>query len=177
VKRRLFTLLAMVSLLLCVATLLLWLRSERESDDFWWWTDFHGVGIYSDGGRLSFWDATSKYKNPSVQHLVHMPPLVFLHPPTTGVYSKRLRTGFGSSDDGVHWRAVIVPHLVMVVITILLPVQRVRAYWSRRRSYCAGYCVTCGYDLRATPDRCPECGMVVTADDIGGFINGKRPRR
>jgi hypothetical protein len=53
---------------------------------------------------------------------------------------------------------IAVPFWFLAAITGVLPaawgVRLVRASHRQRASLCA----SCGYDLRATPDRCPECG-------------------
>lgn len=50
-----------------------------------------------------------------------------------------------------------VPVAAMALLPGLFLIGAVR----RRRRPEPGHCAICGYDLRATPDRCPECGTPV----------------
>ena len=56
---------------------------------------------------------------------------------------------------------VRVAHWLLFCITAILPAIRLNAWNRRRIRHKNGYCAGCGYDLRATPDHCPECGTVV----------------
>jgi hypothetical protein len=56
-----------------------------------------------------------------------------------------------------------VPYWVVAVLAGVFPLLSIKVAirWLRSRRHArAGCCRNCGYDLRATPDRCPECGTV-----------------
>ena len=63
-----------------------------------------------------------------------------------------------SSDDQRVRRAVYLPHWLLAAPWLVAPVWRLRRTLLSRQRRAAGFCAGCGYDLRATPDKCPECG-------------------
>jgi hypothetical protein len=57
------------------------------------------------------------------------------------------------------WTGAFIPHAYLLALFATLPAIRLYRRLRRRHLALPGHCIKCGYDLRATPHRCPECGI------------------
>ena len=160
--RRLFTAAFVVSLLLCFCAAVLWARSYRTADDFLIFggrgTGDHFTGLVSSDGRLYAARGTTKASVPSGRFGRAMFALIVIG--SCEYAFEDSKTSFGLWVDGGYF-LVRLPHWAIVIVAGALPlywgVRRLRSRARRRQ----GRCVSCGYDLRASTDRCPECGTPI----------------
>jgi hypothetical protein len=62
-------------------------------------------------------------------------------------------------------RAFSVPYWFLMALWGVVPIRWFRAWGKqrrRRRLNRLGLCMQCGYDLRASKERCPECGAAIS---------------
>jgi hypothetical protein len=181
VKRRLLTLAAAASLLLCAATVALWVRSHFVGDGFRrWnrWSDataaYRGVKTFALGrGSLQLVcsvEIRPRRLDPTEPEQVTFSHSAFLHerPPARFDLSGTAWSflGFGGYAKSIPWGSSIRFENSMMTIPLWAPtvffaippgvwfIVRLKLRRANRESHCR----TCGYDLRATPERCPECG-------------------
>jgi hypothetical protein len=72
------------------------------------------------------------------------------------------RFGFGTLDEvGIRHLTLMMPIGIVVVVLAIMPAAWVFRTSFRHRVIASNLCLVCGYDLRASPERCPECGTAV----------------
>ena len=153
IRRRLFTALSVLSLLLCVATLALWVRSYRIGDAVGWPGETLAA-TYEGKLHFSFIDKKIANENPWNTVTVWqwsdrtgrrpVPRFAFAGFAYTTIGTPALSTDYA------------VPMWFVALLFAVAPAVWIRRLLSPRSR--AGHCPHCGYDLRATPERCPECG-------------------
>ncbi|HEX3356563.1 MAG TPA: hypothetical protein VHS31_06230 [Tepidisphaeraceae bacterium] len=151
-RRRLFNFAVIVLLLLCVSAATFWVRSYRKlnslsdydhinfthQDPQWWIISYPGKAVLCrQAGRD--WNGHD------------LPRVHFLG---IGFGGTRGKTG------DLLWNLEL-PYWFLCATTVAVPLIWARWRWrqgKKRRRQERGECPNCGYDLRATPERCPECG-------------------
>jgi len=177
VKRRLFTFLSAISLVLCLFTAAAWVRGYFATDGIAWarvtvfkprrYEVIARSLLTNQGSIVYVIDIERGWAAPELKDELfwarsnsapNSPPLKFV-----AWESILNRLGFGSVEWTDH-RAVWIPCWPLCLGFAVLPLLWLQRRWDRSRRVVQGHCPTCNYDLRATPDRCPECGAAAAVE-------------
>ncbi len=199
--RRLFTFLSIISLLLCVVTCVLWVRSyhvaERlayahaKNDAFPFELDEALVVLDSGGVMIhhSHWVVTERSAAEDIEWfrgwvgnngaqtegyaegwvLSAQGPSGYPHTSSAPNFTwagveycgPHMYTTSGAPYFGVH---VAIPLWLLALLLAAAPVTSAVRWRRARANTRRGLCPACGYDLRASPERCPECGAEALCD-------------
>jgi hypothetical protein len=170
-----FNLTVFVSLLLCAGSALLWARRDTRIFAIEYGTTTRYSFISSEDGVLFVGRMVGKGFNCGWR-VRSMPTNVFGEPADTPAppgheFADRVKPG--SDEPVVLWNSLAWSSHYYTIhgmnlstfawLCLILPAMwsmiRLKAWIGAHRAR-GILCAQCGYDLRATPDRCPECGTV-----------------
>jgi hypothetical protein len=178
VKRRLVTLAAAASLVLCIATVALWVRSYWAWDQVVCALRLKAQPMLIKRTEFNSNRGSMRLTRQSIGLWPSQPNL-----PPVGLRQWQRNSGNPYADEGagmtgflirVHREeafeqglprnfAIILPLWIPTLASAALPVLSLARWRRKQLSKRADRCTTCNYDLRATPDRCPECGAIPAA--------------
>ena len=171
-RRILLNALAAVSTLLLVATCVHWVRSYRLTDQLKLtramgrapqkWGCECTIDFCAGEMGVTVWGEHAASRIPAAANWsVHS--YRFSAPPTTFWGRRGFTPLHHDVDPGKMWQYwIYLPVWLPVLLTLILPAVTVVAWLTRKRAK-EGHCNFCGYDVRATPERCPECGNKFSA--------------
>jgi hypothetical protein len=174
--RIIFNALTALSLVLCLAAGVLWIRSSLHNQSRFWTAGAQAFALSSYQGRLVFWNATRS---------ADPPPYFWTYYYGYREHGQAWANGSdGACDGGLqtvwkwadfvtysHERDMGMDHRRFTLrYCVLFPVLLIPVAWfillksmehrQQRQRLATHSCAICGYDLRATPTRCPECGSI-----------------
>lgn len=164
--RRPFTILSGISLLLGLTTCILWAGSYSRAMSVSYTSRDSGFRFLQKSacvaqGRLWLEAIAGESYRP-----IHTPGLAFRVTPAASMDwpSPMGPLGFYAGSNSLHIpfymenrRTLIIPLWLPFGLAAILP-----CLWTFRRTrHRPGLCPTCSYDLRASPERCPECGTPI----------------
>jgi hypothetical protein len=84
---------------------------------------------------------------------------------------------FGGIPSRPPYRAFVIPVWCPLLLLAACPTAWLVTWRRRRRRMGRGHCPDCGYDLRASPERCPECGAASVRRGSHRDTEAQRPAR
>ena len=172
--RYLSTFASVLSLLLCAATLVLWVRSyprippPLNKSGWSFYSAGHRVNARVERGVLLL-QMEEGYRIPSGGF--HSPPGKVYSTDSWGTEVRSWLGTFGYWHSYPRYAFQLMLFCPVWWLTLLLAILPSAWLWRwlRLRGRIAyGRCMQCGYDLRASRDRCPECGAAVPAETEAG---------
>ena len=178
-----FKVVCALSLLLCLALAALWVRSYWHTDQAWV-EHWNLYSFTSSRGRVAG-EKSSLFE--LIETFDARSSSMNVRNGTPRPYSQSVRAGVGPSPDpqlffrtwsrgrfgflayhslgiGSETKGIAVPDWALLLLAAALPVSWLLGLRRRRRRWriTRNLCARCGYDLRASRGRCPECGMPFT---------------